>query len=277
MTRVPSAIAVLALALPSLHAQQDALPGYTAAGAAAQRALESRIAAHGSADTARAHSKALSTETHIAGTPAQARTRDYVLAAMKRWGMETETREYEIWMPHTTRMQVWRIAPDTLALDLAEGPVPADPSSWSGTEAVIANGYSGTGDVSAPVVYVNYGLIEDYAQLDSMGISVKGKIAIARYGRSFRGIKAREAEKHGAVGLLIYSDPQDDGFVVGDVYPEGPMRNSAGVQRGSILNSDGDPSTPGYGSLTAARRLTPSQMEIPHIPVVPISYGNAAE
>ena len=101
--------------------------------------------------------------------------------------------------------------------------------------------------MTAEVVYVNYGLIEDYAQLDSMGVSVKGKIAIARYGRSFRGIKAREAEKHGAVALLIYSDPQDDGFVVGDVYPDGPMRNSDGVQRGSILNPDGDPSTPGYG------------------------------
>ena len=120
------------------------------------------------------------------------------------------------------------------------------------------NGYSGEGDVTSDVVYVNYGLIEDYAQLDSMGVSVKGKIAVARYGRrSFRGIKAREAEKHGAVGLLIYSDPQDDGFVVGDVYPEGPMRNSAGVQRGSILNPNGDPSTPGYGSTAGVARLTP--------------------
>ena len=139
------------------------------------------------------------------------------------------------------------------------------------------NGYSGQGDVTAEVVYVNYGLIEDYAQLDSMGVSVKGKIAIARYGRSFRGIKAREAEKHGAVGLLIYSDPQDDGYVVGDVYPDGPMRNSAGVQRGSVLNLDGDPSTPGYGSTGNVARLTPDHMEIPHIPVVPIGYGNAGE
>jgi N-acetylated-alpha-linked acidic dipeptidase len=106
---------------------------------------------------------------------------------------------------------------------------------------------------------------------------VKGKIAIARYGRSFRGIKAREAERHDAVGLFIYSDPKDDGYVVGDVYPDGPMRNSAGVQRGSILNLDGDPSTPGYASTSGVRRLTPQQMEVPHIPVVPISYGNATE
>ena len=132
-------------------------------------------------------------------------------------------------------MHVARVSPQPKELPLPEPPVAGDPTSklW---QYPTVNGYSGQGDVTAEVVYVNYGLIEDYAQLDSMGVSVKGKIAIARYGRSFRGIKAREAEKHGAVGLLIYSDPQDDGFVVGDVYPEGPMRNSAGVQRGSMLN-----------------------------------------
>ena len=127
------------------------------------------------------------------------------------------------------------------------------------------------------MVYVNYGLIEDYAQLDSMGISVKGKIAVARYGRSYRGIKAREAEKHGAVGLLIYSDPADDGYVRGDVYPAGPMRPSHGIQRGSVMNPNGDPSTPGYASTENAKRIPTSQMEIPRIPVLPISYGNAAE
>jgi len=124
---------------------------------------------------------------------------------------------------------------------------------------------------------VNYGLIEDYAQLDSLGVSVRGKIAVARYGRSFRGIKAREAQRHGAVGLLIYSDPQDDGFVRGDVYPDGPMRPSFGVQRGSILNSNGDPSTPGRASTANAQRLPPEQMDVPRIPVVPIGYANAGE
>jgi N-acetylated-alpha-linked acidic dipeptidase len=120
-------------------------------------------------------------------------------------------------------------------------------------------------------------LIEDYAQLDSMGVSVKGKIAIARYGRSYRGIKAREAEKHGAVGLIIYSDPADDGYVRGDVYPVGPMRPSHGIQRGSVMNPNGDPSTPGYPSTPNARRIPVAQMDIPHIPVLPVSYGNAAE
>src|SRR5919206_440544 len=155
--------------------------------------------------------------------------------------------------------------------------VPADTTSWTAAEAVIANGYSGTGDVSAPVVYVNYGLIEDYAQLDSMGVSVRGKVAVARYGRSFRGIKAREAEKRGAVALIIYSDPQDDGFARGDVYPEGPMRPAQGVQRGSIMNGNGDPSTPGYPSRPGARRIPPRDMEVSHIPVVPVSARNAAE
>jgi N-acetylated-alpha-linked acidic dipeptidase len=139
------------------------------------------------------------------------------------------------------------------------------------------NGYGAAGDVRGEVVYVNYGLIEDYAQLDSMGVSVKGKIAIARYGRSFRGIKAREAEKHGAVGLMIYSDPADDGFARGDVYPVGPMRPSQGIQRGSVMNPNGDPSTPGYPSTDNAKRIPLSQMEVPHIPVLPISYGNATE
>jgi N-acetylated-alpha-linked acidic dipeptidase len=273
---VALAASTLLATLP-LHAQGEALPGYSRAASEQQKALESRVIAHPSADSARAYSRFLSSEVHVAGTPEQARTRDYVIAAMKRWGLETEVRTYDVWMPHTTNLQVWRVAPDTLMLHLAEGPVAEDTTSWTAKEAVIANGYSGTGSVTAPVVYVNYGLIEDYAQLDSMGVSVKGKIAVARYGRSYRGIKAREAEKRGAVGLVIYSDPEDDGYVRGDVYPEGPMRPARGVQRGSIMNGDGDPSTPGYPSNPGAKRVPTAELEVAHIPVVPMSYGNAAE
>ena len=137
---------------------------------------------------------------HVAGTAAQARTRDYVIAQMKAWGLETEVRSYDVWMPHPTEVRVWRVAPTRRRLNLAEPPVPGDPTSALPQYPTV-NGYSGQGDVTGDVVYVNYGLIEDYAQLDSMGVSVRGKIAIARYGRSFRGIKAREAEKHGAVGV----------------------------------------------------------------------------
>ena len=259
----------------SLGAQQP-LVGYTPAGSARERDLESSAIKRPSPATAAANSKELSKETHVAGTPAQARTRDYVIAQMKSWGLETEVRSYDIWMPHPTAVHVARVSPDPKSFSLAEPPVKGDPTSALPQYPTV-NGYSGQGDATADVVYVNYGLIEDYAQLDSMGVSVKGKVAIARYGRSFRGIKAREAEKHGAVALLIYSDPQDDGFVAGDVYPDGPMRNSNGVQRGSILNPDGDPSTPGYGSTAGVPRLTPDKMEISHIPVVPIGYGNAGE
>jgi N-acetylated-alpha-linked acidic dipeptidase len=273
---VKTTIALLAVfSALSLGAQQP-LVGYTPAGSARERDLEASAIKRPSPTTAATNSKELSKETHVAGTPAQARTRDYVIAQMKSWGLDTEVRSYDIWMPHPTAVHVARVSPDPKSFSLAEPPVKGDPTSALAQYPTV-NGYSGQGDATADVVYVNYGLIEDYAQLDSMGVSVKGKIAIARYGRSFRGIKAREAEKHGAVALLIYSDPQDDGFVVGDVYPDGPMRNSNGVQRGSILNPDGDPSTPGYGSTSGVPRLTPDKMEISHIPVVPIGYGNAAE
>jgi N-acetylated-alpha-linked acidic dipeptidase len=213
----------------------------------------------------------------MAGTPAQARTRDYVVNQMKSWGLETEVRSYSVWMPHPLSTRVWRIAPDPIELNLQEGPIPEDTTSVAFPQVMPFNGYGAAGDVHGDVVYVNYGLIEDYAELDSMGVSVKGRIAIARYGRSYRGIKAREAEKHGAIGLMIYSDPADDGYVRGDVYPVGPMRPSQGIQRGSVMNPDGDPSTPGYPSTVNAKRIPVSQMEVPHIPVLPISYGNAAE
>lgn len=258
-----------------LNAQQP-LVGYTPISSVRERDLETDAIKRPSPSTASANSKALSRETHVSGTPAQARTRDYVIAQMKSWGLETEVRTYDIWMPHPTSVRVSRVSPEPKQFALAEPPVKGDPTS-SLAQYPTVNGYSGQGDATGEVVYVNYGLIEDYAQLDSLGVSVKGKIAIARYGRSFRGIKAREAEKHGAIALLIYSDPQDDGYDVGDVYPDGPMRNANGVQRGSILNPDGDPSTPGYGSSAGAPRLSPDRMQISHIPVVPIGYGNASE
>jgi len=213
----------------------------------------------------------------MAGTPAQARTRDYVINQMKSWGLETEVRSYSVWMPHPVSTRVWRITPNPVELDLKEGVVPEDTTSSAYPQVAAFNGYGAAGDVRGDVVYVNYGLIEDYAQLDSMGVSVKGKIAVARYGRSYRGIKAREAEKHGALGLIIYSDPADDGYVRGDVYPAGPMRPAHGIQRGSVMNPNGDPSTPGYPSTPNARRISVAAMDIPHIPVLPVSYGNAAE
>lgn len=253
------------------------MTGYTAQRAAAQRAAEA--GAITKPDTARIQSlaRALADRPHIAGTPAQARTRDLVIEALKDAGLETEVREYRVWLPHTIEYGVWRIAPSPKELDLREGRIAEDPTTLAHPEYPTVNGYSGTGDVTGDVVYVNYGLIEDYAQLDSLGVSVKGKIAIARYGRSFRGIKAREAEKRGALALLMYSDPADDGYVQGDVYPEGPFRNDRGVQRGSVMNGAGDPSTPGYPSTANAKRIPLEAMPVPRIPVLPLSYGNAVE
>ncbi len=265
------------LAAPSLRAQQGTvLPGYAPAASAAERALEAGAITRPDPARAREHSRALSVETHVSGTPAQSRTRDYVIAQMRAMGLETEVRRYDVFLPHPTSVQLWRVSPRPKALALAEPPVAGDPTS-SRAQYLTVNGYSGQGDVTGDVVYVNYGLIEDYAQLDSMGISVRGKVVMARYGRSFRGIKAREAEKHGATALLIYSDPQDDGYARGDVYPAGPMRNRDGVQRGSVMNGAGDPATPGYAATANAPRIAADRMDVPHIPVVPISYGNAAE
>jgi N-acetylated-alpha-linked acidic dipeptidase len=252
------------------------LPGYSTSAAARQRDLESDALRRPSAVSARNHARALTREAHVAGTPAQARTRDYVIDQMRRWGLETEARTYEIWMPHPTSARVWRVSPGEMELPLAEPAVPGDTTSALPQYPTV-NGYSGVGDVTGEVVYVNYGLIEDYAQLDSIGVDVRGRVVVARYGRSFRGIKAREAERHGATALLIYSDPADDGYTRGDVYPEGPMRPPRGVQRGSVMNGAGDPSTPGYASVRGARRLDAGRMPVPRIPVVPISYANAAE
>ena len=253
------------------------MTGYTAPNAAAQRAAESAAIARPDSARLKTLARALADRPHIAGTASQARTRDLVIDALKDAGLETEVREYEVWLPHTVEYGVWRISPDAKRLDLREGSTPSDPTTVAHPEYPTVNGYSGTGDATGEVVYVNYGLIEDYAKLDSMGVSVKGKIAIARYGRSFRGIKAREAEKRGALALLMYSDPADDGYVRGEVYPEGPYRNERGVQRGSVMNGAGDPSTPGYPSKAGAPRIPLDSMPVPRIPVLPLSYGNAVE
>jgi N-acetylated-alpha-linked acidic dipeptidase len=276
MTSCAALLLVAALNAPSRAAAQPHA-GYGATNGAAQRTAEAAAIARPDTARAQALARALADRPHIAGTPEQARTRDLVLAALREAGITTEVREYHVWLPHTVEYGVWRIAPDPKQLELREGRIPEDPTTIDHPEYPTVNGYSGTGDVTGEVVYVNYGLIEDYAQLDSLGVSVRGKIAIARYGRSFRGIKAREAERRGALALLMYSDPADDGYVRGDVYPEGPFRNSRGVQRGSVMNGAGDPSTPGYPSTADAPRIPLESMPVPRIPVLPLSYGNAVE
>jgi N-acetylated-alpha-linked acidic dipeptidase len=269
-----SALLAPLVSAPGLLLAQSPIPGYSPAAATAQRQREQAAIAGPVASRAKAHSAALSREPHIAGTPAQKRTADYVLAQMKAMGLETELRTYDVWLPHATSVKITRMHRDTVALDLVEPPIASDPATQL-PQYLTVNGSSGAGVGEGEVVFVNFGLIEDYATLDSLGVSVKGKVVLARYGRSFRGIKAREAEKRGAVALLIYTDPLDDGFVTGDVYPEGPMRPLQGVQRGSVFNGAGDPLTPGYASVGTVPRLKPEQTELPRIPVVPISAANA--
>ena len=273
----------LALWVPKtgVHAQSTTapalpMPGFAPPRAAAQRVLEDDVVRRLSPDAARAHARTLSAETHVAGTPAQVRTRDYVLEQMRAMGLRTEVRSYSVFMPHALSVRLSRTAPTEKELLLREPAVAGDATSATWQYPTV-NGYSGAGEAAGEIVYVNYGLIEDYARLDSLGVSVEGRIAVARYGRSFRGIKAREAERHGAAALIIYSDPQGDGYARGDVYPEGPMRNWDGVQRGSVFNGAGDPATPGYASTANAPRLSIENMVLPRIPVIPVSYANASE
>ncbi|MBL0939006.1 MAG: M20/M25/M40 family metallo-hydrolase [Gemmatimonadaceae bacterium] len=273
---VPALLAAAHAAWPTVAAAQQlpTMPGFSPAQSLAQRQLE-QMAIGGPLPTrAKTHSFELSKEPHIAGTPAQRRTADYVIAQMKTMGLQTELRTYDVWLPHATSVSVTIMGRDSVSLPLAEQPIPGDPVTAM-PQYLTVNGSSAAGVGEGELVFVNFGLIEDYATLDSLGVSVKGKVVLARYGRSFRGIKAREAEKRGAVALLIYTDPLDDGFVQGDVYPEGPMRPMFGVQRGSVFNGQGDPLTPGYASKPGAPRLQPSETVLPKIPVVPIGGANA--
>lgn len=232
------------------------------------QSFEQRLLAVPDTASVRQMSRDLSAVPHMAGTPAQATTRDYVLDKMKSWGVDAWSKEYTVFIPQPDTVEAWIInGSRTTRLALAE--------PGTGPQIPPFNGYTGDGNVTADVVYVNYGLIEDYKTLDSLGVSVSGKIAIARYGRSFRGIKAREAQKRGAVGLIVYSDPQDDGYFRGDVYPKGPMRNADGIQRGSMMNGNGDPTTPSWASVEGARRVSEDSLDIPKIPIIPMSYGNA--
>jgi N-acetylated-alpha-linked acidic dipeptidase len=245
-------------------------------GRLAAQSFEQALLAIPDTASVRRMSRDLTAVPHMAGTPAQAATRDYALERMRSWGLEAWSKEYTVYLPQPDTVEAWIVpaAGARVRLSLAEPRVAGNPVT-TGPQVPPFNGYSGDGDVTAEVVYVNYGLIEDYQTLDSLGISVRGRIALARYGRSFRGIKAREAEKRGAVGLIVYSDPWDDGYFRGDVYPRGPMRPAGGIQRGSMMNSNGDPTTPGWASIEGTRRLPEDSLVLPRIPIIPMSYGNA--
>ena len=271
----PVPLAALSLCLPTLLVAQQSMTGFAPARVARELAVESLLVSVPDAASLQRNMRELAREPHVAGTPRQLETATYVLREMARWGLDTSRVEFEVYLPFPDSSVVELRTPVRRRLGLLEPGLDADPTTRAARPWPAVNGYSANGDVTAPVVFVNYGLPSDYATLDSMGVSVRGKVAVARYGRSFRGIKAREAERRGAVALLIYSDPQEDGFARGDVYPRGPMRAAQAIQRGSVFNGQGDPSTPGWGSVPGARRLPLDSMAVPRIPVVPIGYANA--
>jgi N-acetylated-alpha-linked acidic dipeptidase len=224
--------------------------------------------------------KRLSARPHHVGSPYDKENAEWLLAQFKEYGWDAKIEQFEVLFPTPKERIVEMVSPKPFKLKLQEPPVAVDPTSGqTGEQLPTYNAYSIDGDVTGPLVYVNYGRPQDYEELDRYGISVKGAIVIARYGQSWRGIKPKVAAEHGAIGCIIYSDPQDDGYFSDDVFPKGPMRNQDGVQRGSVADMPthpGDPLSPGFGSVPGAKRLALSEAKtLTKIPVLPISYGDA--
>jgi N-acetylated-alpha-linked acidic dipeptidase len=262
-------------------AQPDNLIGFTTSGTAAERALESRFDANLSAASIRAHLKLLSSEPNQVGSPHDKANAEYELAQFKAWGWDAHIEVFSVLYPTPKTELLQLLGPEPYTARLTEPPIAGDETSARQAGDLPAwNAYGGDGDVTAPLVYVNYGMPADYDALQRLGVSVKGKIVITRYGGGWRGLKPKLAYEHGAVGCIIYSDPADDGYATADPYPKGPSRPAEGIQRGSVADTPiypGDPLTPGIGSVEGAPRLSIAEARtILHIPVIPISYGEAA-
>jgi N-acetylated-alpha-linked acidic dipeptidase len=280
MRRVMIAAVCLVLLPAAVRTQaKPPLRGFTAAGSEVQRQIEEKFRAVPAPANNREYMRVIASEPHHAGSPGSRKVADYVLSQFKAWGLNASIETFEALMPYPTERVVELVAPERYTLKLVEPPVAQDPDSTDSGGLPTFNAYSADGDVTADLVYVNYGIPEDYEQLAKLGIDVKGKIVIARYGRSWRGIKPKVAYEHGAVGCIIYSDPREDGFFVGDAYPDGASRPEMGAQRGSVMDMPihpGDPLSPGTASEAGAARLDRSRSQtILKIPVLPISYGDA--
>jgi N-acetylated-alpha-linked acidic dipeptidase len=224
--------------------------------------------------------KILSAHPHHVGSPYDKENAEFILSQYKSWGWDAHIETFYVLFPTPKTRVLEMISPEKFTPILKEPPLKEDGTSDQTDEQLPTyNAYSIDGDVTGELVYVNYGIPSDYDQLDRMGISVKGKIVIARYGGAWRGIKPKVAAEHGAIGCIIYSDPKNDGYYVGDVYPKGAWRNEYGVQRGSVVDMPvytGDPSTPFVGSTKDVKRLAVKDIKIlTKIPVLPISYHDA--
>src|SRR5213593_4243223 len=275
-----SAPALVVLLVAGTPAPSDDIRGFTSEAAKAQREWETKFRAIPSPDSLREYMRRLSARPHHVGSPYDKANADWILAKFKSYGLDAQLETFDVLFPTPLERVLELVEPTKFRARLQEPPVPGDPTSSQQAEQLPTyNAYSIDGDVTAPLVYVNYGVPADYERLERMGVSVKGAIVIARYFASWRGIKPKVAAEHGAVGCIIYSDPRDDGFTHGDVYPQGPWRPKDGVQRGSVMDMPlypGDPLTPGVGATKDAKRLQVSEAPtITKIPVLPISYGDA--
>ena len=218
-------------------------------------------------------------EPHNAGSPRSKAVAQYLAGMLRDWGLEVEVEQFEALMPYPTLRQIEVLGPKHYVAQLKEPAIPQDPDSGEAHQLPTYNAYAASGDVTGEVVYANFGVPDDYAWLEKQGISVKGKIVLTRYGKSWRGIKPKVAAEHGAIACLIYSDPHEDGYFEDDVYVKGPMRPLQGVQRGSVLDMPlypGDPLSPGWASEKGSKRLPISEAKtLMKIPVMPLSYGDA--
>jgi N-acetylated-alpha-linked acidic dipeptidase len=286
MRRSILALLVIGLFLHSALADspepnQDAtLDGFSKQNAGVERDWENKFRALANAQKQRDYMQLLSARPHHVGSAYDKQNAEWILAKFKEWGLDAHIESFKVLFPTPKRRLLELIAPVHYVAKLQEPALAEDPSSSQQKEQLPTyNAYSRDGDVTAPLVYVNYGLPEDYERLQRLGVSVEGAIVIARYGNSWRGIKPKVAAEHGAVGCLIYSDPKDDGYFGGDVFPKGAMRPDQGVQRGSVMdfasNYPGDPLTPDRGDPNAPHMTASNAPSITRIPTLPISYGDA--
>ena len=272
-----------AKARPGAAATSDSsapLDGFSADSARTERDWESKFRALPSPDNMRSYMQRISAQPHHVGTEFDRENAEWILSLFKQWGWDAQIENFEVLFPTPKERLVEMVEPSHFKATLEEPTVASDPTSDQHAEQLPTyNAYSTDGDVTAPLVYVNYGIPEDYEVLDRLGVKVKDSIVIARYGMSWRGIKPKVAAEHGAVGCLIYSDPHEDGYFRGEVFPAGAWRPPEGVQRGSVMDMvlyPGDPLTPGVGATKEAKRLPLAEAQtITKIPVLPISYGDA--
>ena len=271
---------VVVLALTPAQSTDGTLIGFTPESSAAQRALEDRFDDQLDARNLRTWLEYLTRHPNHVGSPGGKENAEWIAAQFRAWGFETRIEEYRPLFPTPRERLVELVAPTRYRLRLAEPALKEDATSGVTKDRLPTyNAYSADGDVTGEVVYVNYGVPGDYEELERRGIDVTGKIVLARYGGSWRGIKPKVAADHGAIACLIYSDPRDDGYAQGDVYPEGAWRMDQGAQRGSVVDMPqypGDPLTPEVGATADAERMTREEAPtIMKIPVLPISYGDA--